>query len=379
MKTYLVTGAAGFIGSNFVKYMLQKHNDIRIVVLDALTYAGNLSTIAEDIDNDRCTFIRGNICDRALVDRLFVEYRFDVVVNFAAESHVDRSIENPQLLLQTNILGTQNLMDCARSAWVSGKDSNGYPTWRAGVRFHQVSTDEVYGALGEEGYFTEETPLCPHSPYSASKASADFIVCAYRDTYHFPVSITRCSNNYGPYHFPEKLIPLIINNILEGKKLPVYGQGLNVRDWLYVEDHCKAIDLVINNGRDGCIYNVGGHNEQRNIDIVKLIIDIVHRTMESRPEFRVLLKRQELDAEGKTDISWINYDLITFVKDRLGHDLRYAIDPTKIKNDLGWYPETTFAEGIEKTVLWNLENRKWVNEVTSGEYQQYYDHMYSRR
>ena len=379
MKTYLVTGAAGFIGSNFVKYMLQKHNDIRIVVLDALTYAGNLSTIAEDIDNDRCTFIRGNICDRALVDRLFVEYRFDVVVNFAAESHVDRSIENPQLFLQTNILGTQNLMDCARSAWVSGKDSNGYPTWRAGVRFHQVSTDEVYGALGEEGYFTEETPLCPHSPYSASKASADFIVCAYRDTYHFPVSIMRCSNNYGPYHFPEKLIPLIINNILEGKKLPVYGQGLNVRDWLYVEDHCKAIDLVINNGRDGCIYNVGGHNEQRNIDIVKLIIDIVHRTMESRPEFRVLLKRQELDAEGKTDISWINYDLITFVKDRLGHDLRYAIDPTKIKNDLGWYPETTFAEGIEKTVLWNLENRKWVNEVTSGEYQQYYDHMYSRR
>lgn len=379
MKTYLVTGAAGFIGSNFVKYMLQKHNDIRIVVLDALTYAGNLSTIAEDIDNDRCTFIRGNICDRALVDRLFVEYRFDVVINFAAESHVDRSIENPQLFLQTNILGTQNLMDCARSAWVSGKDSNGYPTWRAGVRFHQVSTDEVYGALGEEGYFTEETPLCPHSPYSASKASADFIVCAYRDTYHFPVSITRCSNNYGPYHFPEKLIPLIINNILEGKKLPVYGQGLNVRDWLYVEDHCKAIDLVINNGRDGCIYNVGGHNEQRNIDIVKLIIDIVHRTMESRPEFRVLLKRQELDAEGNTDISWINYDLIAFVKDRLGHDLRYAIDPTKIKNDLGWYPETTFAEGIEKTVLWNLENRKWVNEVTSGEYQQYYDHMYSRR
>ena len=379
MKTYLVTGAAGFIGSNFVKYMLQKHNDIRIVVLDALTYAGNLSTIAEDIDNDRCTFIRGNICDRALVDRLFVEYRFDVVVNFAAESHVDRSIENPQLFLQTNILGTQNLMDCARSAWVSGKDSNGYPTWRAGVRFHQVSTDEVYGALGEEGYFTEETPLCPHSPYSASKASADFIVCAYRDTYHFPVSITRCSNNYGPYHFPEKLIPLIINNILEGKKLPVYGQGLNVRDWLYVEDHCKAIDLVINNGRDGCIYNVGGHNEQRNIDIVKLIIDIVHRTMESRPEFRVLLKRQELDEEGKTDISWINYDLIAFVKDRLGHDLRYAIDPTKIKNDLGWYPETTFAEGIEKTVLWNLENRKWVNEETYGEDQQYYDHMYSRR
>ncbi len=379
MKTYLVTGAAGFIGSNFIKYMLGHHDDVRIVILDALTYAGNLGTIQNDIDNERCSFVRGDICDSALVNHLFVEYRFDVVVNFAAESHVDRSIENPQLFLQTNILGTQNLMDCARRAWVSGKDASGYPTWRSGVRFHQVSTDEVYGALGAEGFFTENTPLCPHSPYSASKASADFIVCAYRDTYHFPVSITRCSNNYGPYHFPEKLIPLIINNILEGKKLPVYGQGLNVRDWLYVEDHCKAIDLVINHGADGSIYNVGGHNEQRNIDIVKIIIDIVRRTMEERPEFRVLLKKQELNASGKTDIEWINYDLITFVKDRLGHDLRYAIDPSKIKADLGWYPETTFAQGIEKTVLWNLENRQWVNEVTSGEYQTYYEHMYDAR
>lgn len=379
MKTYLVTGAAGFIGSNFIKYMLGHHDDVRIVILDALTYAGNLGTIQNDIDNERCSFVRGDICDSALVNHLFVEYRFDVVVNFAAESHVDRSIENPQLFLQTNILGTQNLMDCARRAWVSGKDASGYPTWRAGVRFHQVSTDEVYGALGAEGFFTENTPLCPHSPYSASKASADFIVCAYRDTYHFPVSITRCSNNYGPYHFPEKLIPLIINNILERKKLPVYGQGLNVRDWLYVEDHCKAIDLVINHGADGSIYNVGGHNEQRNIDIVKIIIDIVRRTMEERPEFRVLLKKQELNASGKTDIEWINYNLITFVKDRLGHDLRYAIDPSKIKADLGWYPETTFAQGIEKTVLWNLENRQWVNEVTSGEYQTYYEHMYDAR
>ena len=379
MKTYLVTGAAGFIGSNFIKYMLGHHDDVRIVILDALTYAGNLGTIQNDIDNERCSFVRGDICDSALVNHLFVEYRFDVVVNFAAESHVDRSIENPQLFLQTNILGTQNLMDCARRAWVSGKDASGYPTWRSGVRFHQVSTDEVYGALGAEGFFTENTPLCPHSPYSASKASADFIVCAYRDTYHFPMSITRCSNNYGPYHFPEKLIPLIINNILEGKKLPVYGQGLNVRDWLYVEDHCKAIDLVINHGADGSIYNVGGHNEQRNIDIVKIIIDIVRRTMEERPEFRVLLKKQELNASGKTDIEWINYDLITFVKDRLGHDLRYAIDPSRIKADLGWYPETTFAQGIEKTVLWNLENRQWVNEVTSGEYQTYYEHMYDAR
>ena len=223
MKSYLVTGAAGFIGSNFIKYMLAKHDDIRIVVLDLLTYAGYLGTIAKDIDNERCYFVKGDICDRALVDRLFSEYRFDVVVNFAAESHVDRSIENPQLFLQTNILGTQNLLDSARAAWVTGKDANGYPTWQKGARFHQVSTDEVYGSLGEEGFFTEETPLCPHSPYSASKTSADHIVCAYRDTYHMPVSITRCSNNYGPYQFPEKLIPLIINNILEGKKLPVYS------------------------------------------------------------------------------------------------------------------------------------------------------------
>lgn len=379
MRTYLVTGAAGFIGSNFVKYMLRKHDDVRIVMLDALTYAGNYGTIASDIDNERCIFVHGDICDRALVDRLFVDYRCDVVVNFAAESHVDRSIENPQLFLQTNILGTQNLMDCARRAWVSGKDAAGYPTWRSGVRFHQVSTDEVYGSLGDEGFFTEETPLSPHSPYSASKASADFIVCAYRDTFHFPVSITRCSNNYGAYQFPEKLIPLIINNILNAKKLPVYGQGLNVRDWLYVEDHCKAIDLVIRHGKDGCIYNVGGHNEQRNIDIVRLIIDIVRHTMEERPEFRALLHPQALGADGKTDISWINCDLITFVKDRLGHDKRYAIDPAKIKTDLGWYPETTFAQGIEKTVLWNLENRHWINEVTSGEYQKYYDHMYNKR
>lgn len=372
MKTYLVTGAAGFIGSNFIKYMLRKHGDIKIVVLDALTYAGNLGTIKDDIDNERCFFVKGDICDRALVSKLFEDHNFDVVVNFAAESHVDRSIENPQLFLTTNILGTQNLMDCARKAWQTGKDAQGYPTWREGVRFHQVSTDEVYGALGAEGYFTEETPLSPHSPYSASKASADFIVGAYRDTFHFPVSITRCSNNYGPYQFPEKLIPLVINNILEGKKLPVYGKGLNVRDWLYVDDHCKAIDLVIDHAPNGSIYNVGGHNEQKNIDIVHLIIDIIRRTMEQHPEFRHLLVKSD-------DISWINYDLITYVSDRLGHDLRYAIDPTKIKHDLGWYPETTFAVGIEKTVLWNLENRKWVDEVTSGDYQKYYDHMYGNR
>lgn len=379
MKTYLVTGAAGFIGSNFVKHMLRRHSDVRIVALDALTYAGNLSAISGDIDNDRCAFFRGNICDRTLTGRLFEEYRFDVVVNFAAESHVDRSIENPGLFLQTNVLGTQNLLDCARRAWAGGEDSAGYPTWRQGVRFHQVSTDEVYGTLGEDGLFTEETPLCPHSPYSASKAAADLIVCAYRDTYHLPVSITRCSNNYGPYHFPEKLIPLIINNILEGKKLPVYGRGLNVRDWLYVEDHCKAIDLVINSGEDGCIYNVGGHNERRNIDIVRLIIDTVRRAMETHREFRTLLKRQEPDSDGNADIAWINYDLITFVKDRLGHDLRYAIDSGKIRRELGWRPETSFEEGIKKTVLWNLENRKWVSDIVTGEYRQYYERMYGGR
>ena len=245
MKTYLVTGAAGFIGANYIKYILAKHSDIKVVILDALTYAGNLGTIAKDIDNERCVFIKGDIGSRDVVDSLFAEYRFDYVVNFAAESHVDRSIENPQLFLITNILGTQNLLDCARRAWVMGKDEQGYPTWRKGVRYHQVSTDEVYGSLGAEGYFTETTPLCPHSPYSASKTSADLFVMAYHDTYKMPVTITRCSNNYGPYHFPEKLIPLIIKNILEGKHLPVYGDGSNVRDWLYVEDHCKAVDLVV--------------------------------------------------------------------------------------------------------------------------------------
>lgn len=379
MNTYLVTGAAGFIGSNFLKYMLREHADVRIVVLDALTYAGYLGTISEDIDNDRCFFVRGDICDRELVDRLFAEYRFDVVVNFAAESHVDRSIENPQLFLQTNILGTQNLLDCARRAWVTGKDEQGYPTWQQGVRYHQVSTDEVYGSLGETGYFTEETPLQPHSPYSASKTSADLVVMAYRDTYHMPVSITRCSNNYGPYHFPEKLIPLMINNVLEGKKLPVYGQGTNVRDWLYVEDHCKAIDMVVRLGADGCIYNVGGHNERKNIDIVKTIIRTVRRLMEERPEFRALLNRQEKGADGMVDISWIDDSLITYVKDRLGHDLRYGIDPTKIKRDLGWEPETTFEVGIEKTILWNLEHRDWVQAVSGDDYQTYYERMYAGR
>ncbi len=379
MKTYLVTGAAGFIGANYVKYMLGKYDNVRIVVLDLLTYAGYLGTIAGDIDNERCFFMKGDICDRALVDSLFADYRFDVVVNFAAESHVDRSIENPQLFLNTNILGTQNLLDAARAAWVMGRDEHGYPTWRPGVRFHQVSTDEVYGSLGPEGYFTEETPLCPHSPYSASKTSADHFVCAYRDTYHMPVSITRCSNNYGPYQFPEKLIPLVINNILEGKKLPVYGKGENVRDWLYVEDHCKAIDMVINQGENGCIYNVGGHNERQNIQIVKIIIHTIHDLMLAEPKFRTLLKKQERDAEGNISVDWINEDLITFVKDRLGHDQRYGIDPSKIKADLGWYPETDFETGIVKTIRWNLENHAWIEAVSGDDYQKYYDQMYGKK
>ena len=379
MKTYLVTGAAGFIGANYIKYILGKHTDIRVVVLDLLTYAGYLGTISEDIDNERCFFVKGDICDRKLIDSLFAEYRFDVVVNFAAESHVDRSIENPQLFLQTNILGTQCLLDAARSAWQSGRDEQGYPTWRSGVRFHQVSTDEVYGSLGAEGYFMETTPLNPHSPYSASKTSADHIVCAYRDTYHMPVSITRCSNNYGPYQFPEKLIPLVINNILQGKKLPVYGAGTNVRDWLYVEDHCKAIDLVITKGANGCIYNVGGHNERQNIQIVKIIIRTVHQLMEEHPEYRTLLGKQERDAQGNISIDWINEDLITFVADRLGHDQRYGIDPTKIGNELGWQPETTFEEGIVKTIRWNLDHHDWVEAVSGDDYQNYYEKMYGKR
>ncbi len=382
MKTYLVTGAAGFIGSNFIKYLLYKKykdEDIKVIVLDLLTYAGNYGTIKDDVDGKRCVFVHGDIRDRELADRLFAENDIDYVVNFAAESHVDRSIETPQLFLETNILGTQNLLDAARRAWVTGKDATGYPAWKEDKRFHQVSTDEVYGSLGAEGYFTEDTPVCPHSPYSASKTSADLIVKAYHDTYHMPVTITRCSNNYGPYHFPEKLIPLIINNILEGKQLPVYGKGDNIRDWLYVEDHCKAIDLVVREGRDGEVYNVGGHNEMKNIDIVKLTIKTIHDMMADDKSLRNILKKQVKDANGDIDISWINDSLITFVTDRLGHDQRYAIDPTKIKNELGWQPETMFADGIVKTIRWNLEHQDWVNEVTSGDYQKYYEQMYGNR
>lgn len=382
MKTYLVTGAAGFIGSNFIKYLLHtkyKDTDIRVIALDALTYAGNLGTIKDDIDGNRCVFAKGDIRDREFANQLFTENDIDYVVNFAAESHVDRSIEDPQLFLSVNILGTQNLLDAARKAWVTGKGSDGYPSWKSGKRFHQVSTDEVYGSLGEEGFFTEQTPLCPHSPYSASKTAADLIVMAYHDTYHMPVSITRCSNNYGPYHFPEKLIPLIINNILSGKPLPVYGKGENVRDWLYVEDHCKAIDLVLREGREGEVYNVGGHNEMKNIDIVRLTIKTIHDMLEEDKSLRSVLVKKEFDENGVLRIDWINDDLITFVTDRLGHDLRYAIDPKKITEELGWYPETRFVDGIVKTIRWNLEHQDWIREVLSGDYEKYYEMMYGNR
>ena len=354
MKTYLVTGAAGFIGANYIKYLLHrkyKNEEIKVIVLDLLTYAGNLGTIKDDIDNDRCIFVRGDIRDRELADRLFTEYDIDYVVNFAAESHVDRSIENPQLFLETNILGTQNLLDAARRAWVTGKDASGYPTWKTGKRYHQVSTDEVYGSLGKDGFFTEKTPLCPHSPYSASKTSADMIVMAYHDTYHMPTSITRCSNNYGPYHFPEKLIPLMISRALADEELPVYGNGENVRDWLHVSDHCEAIDLIIHKGKVGEIYNIGGHNERTNLQVVQTILKAL-----DKPE-----------------------SLIKYVKDRPGHDRRYAIDPTKIETELGWKPKYNFDTGIAQTIQWYLDNEDWWKHIISGEYQNYFAEMYKDR
>ena len=398
MKTYLVTGAAGFIGSNYLKYILNKYknDDIRVIVVDVLTYAGNLGTIANEIKDERVKFEKVDIRDQREIARIFSENEVDFVVNFAAESHVDRSIENPQIFLETNILGTQNLLENAKKAWTIAKDENGYPVYKDGVKYLQVSTDEVYGSLSKDydtaidlviddeevkkvvknrtnlktygkNFFTEKTALDPRSPYSASKASADHIVIAYGETYKMPINITRCSNNYGPYHFPEKLIPLMIKNVLEGKKLPVYGKGDNVRDWLYVEDHCKGIDLVLRNADIYEIYNIGGFNEEQNINIVKLVIDILREEIENNDEYKKVLK---------TDLQNINYDLITYVQDRLGHDMRYAIDPSKIARDLGWYPETDFETGIRKTVKWYLEHQDWVNEVVSGDYQKYYEEMY---
>ena len=375
MKTYLITGCAGFIGSNFVHYMLKKYPEILLVNLDKLTYAGNLENL-KDVEGDpRHVFVQGDICDKELVESLFAKYDFDYVINFAAESHVDRSIKNPEIFVQSNVMGTVNLLQRAKEAWYDADAK----TWKEGKKYLQVSTDEVYGALGADGFFMETTPLCPHSPYSSSKASADMFVMAFHDTYGMPANITNCSNNYGPYHFPEKLIPLIIKNILEGKKLPVYGDGKNVRDWLYVEDHCKAIDLVLRKGREGEVYNVGGHNEKENIEIVKLTIATIHRMMTETPEYRKILKKKELNDKGEISIDWINESLITFVKDRLGHDQRYAIDPTKITNELGWYPETKFETGIVKTIQWYLENQAWVENVTSGDYQKYYERMYKNR
>ncbi|MBQ4344538.1 MAG: dTDP-glucose 4,6-dehydratase [Muribaculaceae bacterium] len=399
MSKYLVTGAAGFIGANFVKYILQKYgNEVEIVILDALTYAGNLLSIKEEIERENVTFVKGDIRDTELVSSLIATHDPDYIVNFAAESHVDRSITNPRLFLETNILGTQNLLDCARKAWFIGKNELGQNEYQPGKKFLQISTDEVYGSLSKdyneaqalsvsdavrevikgrddlktfgEEFFTENTPLAPRSPYSAAKTGADLITLAYHETYGMPINITRCSNNYGPYHFPEKLIPLIIKNILDGKPLPVYGKGENVRDWLYVTDHAKAIDMVLHNGRIGEVYNIGGFNEEQNIDIVKTVINIIARIMRDEPQYQTLLTCNVADIAD---------NLITYVTDRPGHDMRYAIDPTKIAVELGWYPETPFKIGIEKTIRWYLDNQEWVKSVTSGDYQQYYEQMYHNR
>ena len=336
----LVTGGAGFIGGNFVHYMVNKYPEDMIVNLDKLTYAGNLETCKPVEGKPNYKFVKGDIADREFIFDLFKKEKFDVVVNFAAESHVDRSIEDPEIFVKTNVMGTTTLLDACNEFGIK--------------RYHQVSTDEVYGDLPLDRpdlFFTEETPIHTSSPYSSSKAGADLLVLAYHRTYGLPVTISRCSNNYGPYHFPEKLIPLMIANALNDKPLPVYGEGLNVRDWLYVEDHCKAIDLIIHKGRVGEVYNVGGHNEKRNIDIVKLIC-------------------KEL---GKPE------SLIVHVGDRKGHDMRYAIDPTKIHNELGWLPETKFEDGIKKTIQWYLDNKEWWETIISGEYQNYYEKMYSNR
>jgi dTDP-glucose 4,6-dehydratase len=350
MKTYLVTGGAGFIGSNFVHHMLNKYSEIKIINLDKLTYAGNLENLKDVENSPNYTFIQGDICDKELIEKLFSDNDIDYVVNFAAESHVDRSIKEPEIFVKTNVLGTVNLLNVAKNAWeVQG-------VFKQGKKFIQVSTDEVYGTLGETGYFLENTPLDPHSPYSSSKAAADLMVKAYFDTYKMPVNTTRCSNNYGPYQFPEKLIPLLINNCLNHKYLPIYGNGMNIRDWLYVEDHCSAIDIVINSGTVGEIYNIGGHNERTNLQIVKTIINYL---------------KEKVDKE-------ITEKLITYVEDRKGHDKRYGIDPTKIKDELGWYPETPFEVGIKNTIKWNLDNKDWMNNITTGEYENYYNNMYEK-
>ncbi|AGY76845.1 dTDP-glucose 4,6-dehydratase [Clostridium autoethanogenum] len=351
MKTYLVTGGAGFIGSNFIHYMLKKYLNVKIINYDKLTYAGNLENLRTISKNPNYIFVQGDICDREKLQQLFEKYDIDYVINFAAESHVDRSIRDPEVFVKTNVLGTVALLDTSKNAWTIECG------FKENKKYLQVSTDEVYGSLGKEGYFTEKTPLDSHSPYSSSKASADLMVKAYFDTYKMPVNITRCSNNYGPYQFPEKLIPLVINNCLNKKDIPVYGDGLNIRDWLYVEDHCKAIDMVIHGGQCGEVYNIGGHNERTNIHIVKTIISYIHDNVDPS----------------------VDENLIKYVEDRKGHDRRYGIDPTKIKDELGWYPETKFEDGIIKTIKWYLDNKYWMNNVTSGEYKKYYEKMYRNK
>jgi len=349
MKTILVTGGAGFIGSNFVKLMLETHPEYKIINIDALTYAGNLENLKDIDGNLNYEFIKVDIRDREKIEEIFKNNNITSVVNFAAESHVDRSIEEPEVFLTTNIIGTQVLLDTAKKFWKVNPSDKYCKEYKPGVKFLQVSTDEVYGALGETGMFVETMPLMPNSPYSASKASADMIVRAYNETFGMPVNITRCSNNYGPYQFPEKLIPLMINNCLKEKDLPVYGDGMQVRDWLHVSDHCSAIDTVLHKGRDGEVYNIGGNNEKANIEIVKLIISTL----------------------GKSD------DLIKYVKDRPGHDRRYAIDNTKITTELGWEPTYTFEQGMKETIQWYLENTEWIENIISGDYANYYDKMYT--
>ena len=351
MRKLLVTGGAGFIGSNFIIDLLAESNDCLVVNLDKLTYAGNLENLTAVAANPNYVFVKGDICDRDTVSALFAQYDFDSVVNFAAESHVDRSILDPGIFGQTNFMGTLNLLSCAAKAWEhDGK-------WKDGCRYFQVSTDEVYGSLGPTGFFTETTPLCPHSPYSASKASADMLVMAWHDTYGMPTLITRCSNNYGPYQFPEKLIPLIINNCVNHKPLPVYGDGLNVRDWLYVGDHCRAIRMTLEKGKPGEVYNIGGHNERTNIHVVKTIIHWLHDNVDTA----------------------IDESLIRYVGDRKGHDKRYGIDPTKITREVGWAPSVSFEDGIIRTIKWYIENRKWIEGVVDGSYVRYYEMMYSKR
>lgn len=354
MKKYLVTGCAGFIGSNFVRYMLRQYADILLVNLDKLTYAGNMDNLSGVMDDPRHVFVRGDICDRELVMGLFKKYDFDYVVNFAAESHVDRSIASPEIFAQTNVLGTVNLLRCAKDAWYDGSRKE----WKTGKRYLQISTDEVYGALGPQGRFTEDTPLDPRSPYSASKAGADCFVRSFFTSYEMPVNILRCSNNFGPYQHPEKLIPLMIHNARLHQKLPVYGDGLQIRDWLYVEDCCKAVDLVLRSGRTGEVYNASGQNEYENIFVVKTIIAQL---------------RERLKDEG------ISEKLISHIEDRQGHDRRYSSDPSKIKKELGWHAETLFEQGIARTIDWYLEHEEWLNRAAGADYQKYYEEMYRKK